>query len=99
MNRREAITGSAALAVGSLLPGTNLSNAQDLKDDRVSLSTVTVVDDDPDVDRITIQVRLKKGKTVPGSDSFLCERVLLKHIGTNLIPWFKYCRDHGMKTL
>lgn len=104
MNRRDAFVGSAALAIGTLLPGTNLVAEQNLlsgekEPNQVSLSTTAVIDDDPDVEQIMIQVRLKKGKTVQGSDSFLCERALLKYIGKNLLPWFQYCRDNGMKTL
>ena len=103
MNRREAMAGSAALAVGALLPGTNMSAEQELSTTHpdsgcVSLTTVSYVDD-PDVDQIKITVRLKKGKTIQGSDSYIMERVLLKHVGTNMIHWFKYCRDNNMKTL
>jgi hypothetical protein len=104
MNKSEAIAESEESVVGSLVPGMNRSAEQNLlqgekEPNQVSLSTTAVIDDDPDVEQIMIQVRLKKGKIVQGSDSFLCERALLKHIGKNLIPWFQYCRDHGMKTL
>lgn len=103
MNRREAIAGSAALAVGALIPGTNLSAEQEIgfkdpNEGRVSLTTIATIDD-PDVDQIRITVRLKEGKHVSGSDSYIVERALLKHVGTNLIDWFKYCRNTGMKTL
>jgi hypothetical protein len=103
MNRREVVTGTAALAVGALLPGTNLSSQQEMslqspEANRVTLTTVATVDD-PDVDQITIKVRLKEGHHVSGSDSYIVERALLKHVGTNLIPWFQHCRDTGMKTL
>ncbi len=104
MDRREVLTGSAAVAIGALLPGTNLSSAQELSfnspdANRVTLTTVSTINDDPDVDQIEIRVRLKEGHQVAGSDSYICERALLKHVGTNLISWFQYCRDNGMKTL
>ena len=103
MNRREAVMGSAALAVGALLPGTNMSAEQELSTTdpnygRVHLTTVSWIDD-PDVEQITVKVLLKKGKTIRGSDSYIMERALLNHVGQNLIPWFKYCRDNNMKTL
>jgi len=103
MNRREAMAGTAALAVGSLLPGTNLSSQQELgfkdpNEGRVSLTTVATVDD-PDVDQIKITVRLKEGHYIAGSDSYILERALLKHVGTNLISWLQHCRNTGMKTL
>lgn len=102
MNRREAIAGSAALAVGAVFPGTNLSAEQDLSlgksDNRVRYHTTSIIFDDPDVDQIEMTIRLKEGKTIAGSDSFLMERVVLKHVVPGFLPWFKYCRDNGMKT-
>lgn len=103
MNRREAMAGTAVLAVGALLPGTNLSSEEDMsfkspEANRVSLTTVATVDD-PDVDQIRITVRLKEGHHVAGIDSYIVERALLKHVGTNLISWFQHCRNTGMKTL
>jgi hypothetical protein len=63
-----------------------------------TLSTTSVVDD-PDVDQIEIKVRLKLGRTPKGLDSFVIERALLKHVGTNIMSWFQHCRDTGIKTL
>ena len=108
MNRREAITGSVILAAGALLPGTNISAEENVGSPVHGFSsaspnqkylTTTAVVDDPDVEQIKITVLLKEGHGVPGVDSYVIERALLKHVGTNLISWFQYCRDNGMKTL
>jgi len=52
--------------------------------------------DDPDVDQIEITVRIKGHATL---DSYVVERALLKHVGTNLVGWFQHCRDTGLKTI
>ena len=106
MNRRDLIAGVAGLAAVAVQPvvaedGEKYYTAYDQKsseDNRSSLSTTAVIDD-PDVEQIKITAFLKKGVNVSGSDSFILERALLKHVGTNMISWFKYCRDYGMKTL
>jgi hypothetical protein len=69
-----------------------------ITDGHETLTTISTVED-PDVDQIEIRVRLKKGHVQKGLDSFICERALLKHVGTNLISWLQHCRDTGIKTL
>jgi hypothetical protein len=112
MNRRELMTGAAALAAVAVQPavsetGEKMYKAYDQKNHLGSffgeskssrtMTTVSVVDD-PDVEQILISVLVKDGASNP-LDSYVIERALLKHVGTNLISWFKYCRDNSMKTL
>ena len=111
MNRREAITGTLAAAVSLPLaaqnhPQVEVQNellrslwTQDRYAGQKSLTITELVHDDPDVQEISISVLLKKGKQMKGLDSYVLERVLLKHIGTSMISWFQHCRDNGMKTL
>lgn len=112
MNRRDLIAGVAGLAAVSVQPAVSETGekyyigyqkmghlggffGEQHKNQR-TLTTVACVDDS-DVEQILISVLVKEGAAKP-LDSPVLERALLKHVGTNLISWFKYCRDNGMKT-
>jgi len=112
MNRREMLASVGALAAVAIQPtisetGEKTYKAYDQKGhlgsffgESKSSRTMTTVScvDDPDVEQILISVLVKDGASKP-LDSYVIERALLKHVGTNLISWFKYCRDNSMKTL
>lgn len=110
MNRREAITAAAGLAIGTILPEAKLESKiekdpmrwKTLKErfpDRDTISRIALIHNDPDVEQIETTILLKKGKSIVGSDSYILERAILQHVGTTLMPWFEHCRDTGLKTL
>ena len=110
MNRREVMTCAGASMLLAAVPSaagsqpiqeqTKLGHLGSFFGESKSSRTLTTVScvDDPDVEQILISVLVKDGAPKP-LDSYVIERALLKHVGTNLISWFKYCRDNGMKTL
>ena len=101
MDRRSAIAcAGAAMLVGATSLGAQKPEKEhefDLAGYESSLSTISTIEDD-DVGQIKVTVYLKKGYKKP-LDSYVVERALLKHVGSNLLPWFQYCRNTGRKTL
>jgi len=66
--------------------------------EQVSMS-FTTTSNHPNVETITVTLRLAPGETVTGQDSFILESEVLALAASHIPTWARYIRDSGMRRM